>query len=186
MALIGGSIAHASGNGADRHLSSTAAATTQVTFKVVDCDGCTITVGNLKEGEHDGWTSKGKKVKDGTVTFAVPTSLTRGLSVQVRAPWEQAHLGYVTNAVFRYQDLKPGDKIGFDRAKVKSKASACWAGTDEDAVTLRLKARSGRQTTATSARSRGCRPPRSGSARWWRPTTASSPPRIIMPCRQLT
>ena len=140
MALIGGSIAHASGNGADRHLSSTATATTQVTFKVVDCDGCTITVGNLKEGEHDGWTSKAKKVKDGTVTFAVPTSLTRGLSVQVRAPWEKGTHA-VTNAVFRYQGLQPGDKIGFDRAKVKAKASACWAGTDEDAVTLRLKAR---------------------------------------------
>ena len=131
ISLIGGSIAHASDSGADRHQSSAGTATTQVTFKVVDCDGCTITLGNLKEGEHDGWTSKAKTVKDGRVTFAVPTSLTRGLSVQVRAPWEKG-TNVVTNAVFRYQGLEPGDKIGFDRAKQKSKASACWAGTDED------------------------------------------------------
>jgi hypothetical protein len=119
---------------------SSSAPTTQVTLKVDSCDGCTITLASYLQGSMDAWESTPKKVSDGSVTFRVPTDRTTGLSVEVRAPWEGA-TGYVTNAVFRYQGAQPGDKVGFTRARAATKASGCWAGTTDDAVTLKLKVR---------------------------------------------
>ena len=57
----------------------------------------------------------------------------------IRTPWE-GQTGYVTMAVFRYQGLIPGDRIGFNRARTMTKASGCWAGTSKQA-TLRIKVR---------------------------------------------
>ena len=117
-----------------------AASTTQLTLKVGSCEGCVVGVASYLEGSMDVWSPKPKKVKDGRVTFAVPTTRTTGLSVTVRAPWEGA-TGYVTNAVFRYRGVKTGTKVGFTQARKFTRASGCWAGTTDDAATMRLKVR---------------------------------------------
>ena len=70
----------------------------------------------------------------------VPTARTVGLSVMVRTPWE-GHTGYVTMVVFRYKGLAAGERIGFNRARTKKKASGCWAGTTEKRASLRFKVR---------------------------------------------
>ena len=90
--------------------------TTQLTLQVSDCDGCTIGVASYLQGSMDVWSAKPKKVKEGSVTFEVPTVQTTGLSITVRAPWEGA-TGYVTNVALRYQGQQPGDKIGFSAAR---------------------------------------------------------------------
>jgi len=117
-----------------------AAPTTELTLLVPDCDGCTIGVASYLQGSMDVWSADPRKVEDGSVTFAVPTARTAGLSITVRAPWEGA-TGYVTNVALRYQGQQPGDKVGFTAARASTRASGCWAGTTEDAVTIKVKVR---------------------------------------------
>lgn len=74
------------------------------------------------------------------MTFAVPTDRTLGLSMQVRTPWEGG-TGFVTNVVLRYQGFQTGDRIGFRAARASKRATACWAGTTEDALTMRVNVR---------------------------------------------
>jgi hypothetical protein len=62
------------------------------------------------------------------------------MSMVVSAPWE-GHIGYATTVAFRYGGEKAGNEIGFAEARQKTKGSACWAGTDEDAVTIPLTVR---------------------------------------------
>jgi hypothetical protein len=113
---------------------------TSLTLRVVGCDGCTFGVASYLEGSMDVWSAKPRKVKDGVVTFAVPTGRTTGLSVTVRAPWEGA-TGYVTNVALRYRGFQPGDKVGFTLARAARRASGCWAGTTDDATTMKVLVR---------------------------------------------
>jgi hypothetical protein len=109
-------------------------------LKVPDCEGCVVGVASFVLGSTDDWSAKPKKVQDGLVTFAVPTDRTDGLSITVRAPWEGA-TGYVTNVALRYKGKQPGDKVGFTAARAATRASGCWAGTDQSAATIKVKVR---------------------------------------------
>ena len=115
-----------------------AAPMTQLTLKVPACDGCTVGVASYLQGSMDVWSAKPKKVEGGTVTFAVPTAATAGLSITVRAPWEGA-TGYVTNVALRYKGQQPGDKVGFTAARASTRASGCWAGTTEDTAAIKVE-----------------------------------------------
>jgi hypothetical protein len=111
-----------------------------VTFKAPGCEGCRIRLHNAQWGEGDEvdiWQSKGKKVVDGRVTFAVPAGLTRGLSVVVGAPWEGT-VNHVTAVAFKYGTTETGDVITVDEAQTRKRGSACWGGTDARRSTLRL------------------------------------------------
>jgi len=118
---------------------------TTITFEVPDCEGCEV---GIMQGRWDPdakwgmrvWDGGQKTVEDGVVTFKVPTKRTEGMSMTVTAPWE-GHTGYVTTVVFRYGGEKAGNEIGFAEARKKTKGSACWAGTGEDAVTMPLTVR---------------------------------------------
>ena len=111
-----------------------------VTFKAPGCEGCRLRVYSAvwgDDGQPDVWTSKGKTVQDGRVTFAVPRGRTRGLSASVTAPWD-GHLGYVTHVAFKYGNTALGEVMTVERARDKQRASACWAGTGARRTTLRL------------------------------------------------
>ena len=90
-----------------------APARTKVTFTVDDCEGCEIqltsalgTIAEADAGEVDIWNSKTRTVRDGSVTFDIPTKRTWGMSVAVRAPWE-GFTGYRTTVAWRYNgDLR--------------------------------------------------------------------------------
>ena len=114
---------------------------TKVTFEVKTCEGCTVTLmqGN-DDPDHSYWSSREKKVRDGRVAFTFRTEHTHGMSVSVEAPWE-GNTGYLTLAAFRYKHEAPGDRVTFREARSKKRGSACWAGTDADAVTLPLRVR---------------------------------------------
>ncbi|HEU5036572.1 MAG TPA: hypothetical protein VFT70_06200 [Nocardioides sp.] len=122
-----------------------AVAKTTITFEVPGCDGCDL---QLMQARWDKkaqygikyWHSSEKTVEDGSVSWRVPSKHTQGLSMTVVAPWE-GHTGYVTTVAFRYGGEKPGDEVGFREARSKSRASACWAGTDADEVTIPLTVR---------------------------------------------
>lgn len=131
----------ASGMTADSQGATSRTAQTQlVTFKAPGCDGCRVTLHNARWGDGDDvdiWSSKGKKVKNGRVTFAVPAGLTRGLSVAVRSTWE-GRTNYVTHVAFKYGGTRTGEVVTVDEATTKQRGSACWGGTDRRRTTLRL------------------------------------------------
>ena len=117
-----------------------AAPTTVLTVNIRSCEGCEVTLVSYLDGYDDGWSEGPHTVHNGSAAFVVPTSRTAGLSAQVRTPWE-GQTGYVTMVVFRYKGLRPGDRIGFNRARSMTRASGCWAGTTDKKATLRFKVR---------------------------------------------
>ena len=136
LAFTGTSTAQASTSRAGEQVKTTA-----LTIAIRACEGCEVTLISYNDANpEDGWASDPHVVQNGKAAFVVPTERTVGMSVMVRTPWE-GHTGYATMMVFRYQGLVPGDRIGFNRARTMKKASGCWAGTNEKAVTLRFKVR---------------------------------------------
>jgi hypothetical protein len=113
--------------------------TTVVTFVAPDCNGCTLSLIHAT-WDDEFWESGTKTVRDGEVTFRVPTELTHGMSVAIRAPWEGA-TGYVTLVAFKYAGQETGDRVTFSEARHARKASACWAGTTTRSATIRLATR---------------------------------------------
>jgi hypothetical protein len=117
---------------------------TTITLEMPGCDGCEVQLMQARwksGGEHVRfWQTRTKAVEDGVVSYTVATKHTHGLSMTVVAPWE-GHTGYQTTVAFRYGGERPGDEIGFREARGKTKASACWAGTKADEVTLPITVR---------------------------------------------
>lgn len=114
---------------------------TELTLLMPGCEGCEITMASYNGGLVADWVSEPQLVTDGEVLVVVPSVETAGLSIQVRAPWD-GFIGYVTNVVFRYSGQSIGSRVGFKAARSKKWASGCWAGTVNDAVTLKVKTRS--------------------------------------------
>jgi hypothetical protein len=135
--LLGGVGVTAGSAGADGS-SSAAVSRTRLTFAVTGCEGCEFRLTQALNGRQNVWQSKGKVVTDGTVTWSVPTSRTRGLSVTVLAPWDGG-AGYVPTVVFRYAGERVGDAVTKAAARSKRRASSCWAGTTKEARTMRIR-----------------------------------------------
>jgi hypothetical protein len=145
-ALVAGLAVAAGSPAADASTPARAAvAKTTITFEMPGCDGCEVGLMQARWDRHAQygvryWDTGQKTVSDGTVSFTVPTKHTRGMSMTLTAPWE-GHTGYVTTVAFRYGGKQVGDEVGFAEARSKSKASACWAGTSADEVTIPLTVR---------------------------------------------
>ncbi|MBF4160917.1 hypothetical protein [Nocardioides acrostichi] len=112
---------------------------TKVTVKIAHCDGCTVHLVQAIEGEQDVWQSRVRDVVDGEAHFSVPVEHTAGMSLDFTAPWEN-HIGAVTTAAFHYPGHQVGDKVTKSDALGRSRASGCFAGTDQRHLTLRLRA----------------------------------------------
>ena len=113
------------------------APTTTLTLQVTGCNGCHLRLTQALNGRQKVWQSKQHTVKDGTVSWTVPTIRTHGLSITVLAPWDGG-AGYVPTVVFRYAAEKVGDHVTKAEARTKKRASSCWAGTTASAATLPL------------------------------------------------
>lgn len=113
---------------------------TRLTFTVDDCEGCEIQLVNALQTRRTDvqvWSTKVREVRDGKVTFRVPTKNTSGMSATVRAPWE-GQTGYATTVAWRYNGERVGDPITLEEAVTKRRASACWEGVRRRAVTVPL------------------------------------------------
>ena len=115
---------------------------TAVTFTVDDCEGCEIqlssalgTYAEADAGQVDFWSSRTRTVRNGSVTFDIPTKRTWGMSVDVKAPWE-GFTGYRTTLAWRYNGELQGDEVTLEEAVTKKKASACWEGVRSREVTV--------------------------------------------------
>lgn len=119
-----------------------AARTTTVTISAPTCEGCLVQGSQYRLDQPSakrGWSTKRGKVKNGTVSFTVPTRRTRGLAFTVHAPWEGL-TGYAAVVAVSYSGSKPGDVPTLEDVVTKQRATACWAGTGKSAVTLTMEA----------------------------------------------
>ena len=138
-ALLAGSLASvpAQAQSEDR----SAAARTTLTFTVDDCEGCEVQLVNARSTLDADvvhvWQSRTKEVRDGEVTFTIPTRRTWGMSATVVAPWE-GFTGYRTTVAWRYNGERVGDTVTLDEAVTKTKASACWEGVRSREVVVPL------------------------------------------------
>jgi hypothetical protein len=114
--------------------------TTKVTFETPGCAGCELQVLNGALRPENLWISRAKTVSTDSVKFRVPRPLTRGLSATVRAPWEGAP-PFTTTVVWRYGGHQVGDGVTFADARSRSRASGCWGGTGDAAVSVALTVR---------------------------------------------
>lgn len=92
-------------------------------------------------GDRSVWHSRVRKVRNGQVSFTVPTPRTRGLSLWVTPTWqltEPIGTGYVTMAAFRYARTVPGQQVSRETALSRKHGSMCFAGTDRSELTMRL------------------------------------------------
>ena len=136
LALLAGLVGLAAGTGAAA--AQAAVTNTTLTLTIANCEGCVVGLTSVMAADYeDLWSSKEKKVKNGEVSFKVPTDRTAGLSIGISPPWEAA-VPYETMVALRYQGYAPGDKVSYSDVKDAKRASGCWAGTTADAATLKV------------------------------------------------
>ena len=117
-----------------------AAPTTQLTLQVPGCDGCIVGVASYLQGSMDVWSAQAEEGEGRSGDLRGADRPDRRPQHHRAGAWEGA-TGYVTNVALRYKGQQPGDKVGFTAARAATKASGCWAGTTDDAVTIKVVAR---------------------------------------------
>jgi hypothetical protein len=111
-------------------------ATTALHLHFTGCDSCSVQLQTALNGKLHVWTSKQRPIgSDHTAVFHLRTSLTKGLSFVIRAPWE-GNTGAVENIVTRYSGHAVDSAISRDVARHAKQAEGCWAGTRLDSVRL--------------------------------------------------
>lgn len=112
---------------------------TDLTLVMPSCEGCVITLASV-DGINTPYFSAPATVTEGTVTITLPSARTAGLSVKVQPPYASTS-GPATYVVWRYNGKAIGNNVNFKAARGKVRASGCWAGTVNEAVTLTVKVR---------------------------------------------
>lgn len=122
---------------------ASASETTQVTLVVRGCEGCTVSMvralsadGDVTPSRPRYWEGGSGKVTNGRVSFSIPTGITSGVSFTISAPWE-GNTGSVSNIVLG-AGPEGGKGMTVNQAKGRKRATACWAGTGESEVTIRV------------------------------------------------
>jgi hypothetical protein len=141
---------------------------TELTLAVKGCEGCELRLTQALDGRMRVWQSKGKVVTEGTVTWNVPKSRTRGLSITVLAPWDGG-AGYVPTVTFRYAGENIGEAVTNAVARSKRHASSCWAGTTWDALTLPITVVRANSTSPSGEKIKTPRAFTSVTRRWEKP-----------------
>ena len=95
---------------------------------------------NAARHDENAWILPQRTVSGGSVRFAVPRPMTRGISATVVAPWEGT-TGYTTLVAFRYGGHTVGDHVSFTDARSRVHGSPCWAGTTKGTRTIQLTVR---------------------------------------------
>jgi hypothetical protein len=117
-------------------------AMTELTLDARFCEGCTFQLTQaLADPEAPGgvsvWHSDEVTVRGnhGEITFTVPKSRTRGMSITFDAPWE-GQLPGASTVVMGYQGHTNDPDVGVVEATNSKMGSACWAGTQADHIRI--------------------------------------------------
>lgn len=113
---------------------------TDLTLNIAKCEGCVVTLQSY-DGANSIFSTVPATVSEGSVTIRLPSARTAGMSVQIEPTWLTSTVPADTQVVWRYAGKAIGDSIGFKEARAKTRASGCWAGTVNEAVTLTVKVR---------------------------------------------
>ena len=112
---------------------------TDLTLLIARCEGCVITLLSY-DGVNPVYSSVPATVTGGSVTINLPSARTAGMSVRVergsprRWPSTQRRVALRGEAIARRDAASASRRRGRTR-----RASGCWAGTVNEAVTLTLK-----------------------------------------------
>lgn len=113
---------------------------TNLTLNIARCEGCVVSLLSY-DGANGIYETQPATVSSGSVTFTLPSARTAGMSVRIEPTWLTTSVAADTQVVWRYAGKAIGDAIGFKEARAKTRASGCWAGTVNEAVTLTVKVR---------------------------------------------
>ena len=128
--LAVGLVAAASASSAQAHPATAKAANTTVTIKVANCEGCQVYVSSVMAADYeDVWEGPGKSVRNGEVSFKVPTDRTAGMSIAIDTPWDGA-VPYQTLVALRYKGFKPGDQVSYSEINDATRASGVLGRND--------------------------------------------------------
>lgn len=110
---------------------------TKITFVVTGCDGCTMSANQYDRSTQSTFSSTSAKVTAGRVVFTVPTARTRGMyfAINTTPPAQIDAQPLVTTQVAGHA---PGSVVTRAQQIATRRASACWAGTNRSAVTIRV------------------------------------------------
>jgi len=114
---------------------------TKLVLRVQGCGGCSFQASSYYQDGVDvrTWSTRERTPDDrGRVTFLVPTDLTVGLSVAVRAPWER-RTDAVSQLVFKYGGDRPGDRVTVADARSSRLGNACYRGTQARRLVLGVR-----------------------------------------------
>lgn len=108
---------------------------TTITMNVTGCEGCTIQANQFVNGTTPAYESKSAVVTAGVATITVPTANTSGMyfSIQTAKPARIDALPLITTQV---KGHAAGTTLTRAQQIAGKKASACWAGTADAAVTI--------------------------------------------------
>ena len=113
---------------------------TDLTLNIARCEGCTVQLLSY-DGVNPGYSSQVATVTAGSVTITIPSEKTAGMSVRIVPTWLTAPVAADTQVVWRYAGEAIGAPVSFKAARSKKRASGCWAGTVNEAVSLTVKVR---------------------------------------------
>ena len=113
---------------------------TTITMSVSGCEGCTIIPATNPAGSSDIYNGPETKVSNGIATITVPTSQTAGMYFGILPSWK-SEINARTLIVFQYRGARVDGTLTKSQAMAFSKASACWAGTADDTVDIRVTVR---------------------------------------------
>jgi hypothetical protein len=123
---------------ASANASANATTTVTLTFVGQSCEGCVVTPQAFVPGKKGSYAAKSRAVKDGRVTFEVPTNRTRGMSFTINTP-RPAAIDALPIIVMQYQGADPGTRVTRAQVLRATSASPCWAGTDQAEVELQVR-----------------------------------------------
>lgn len=113
---------------------------TDLTLNIAKCEGCSVQLLSY-DGVNPPYVSQVATVTAGSVTIRIPSEETAGMSVRIVPTWLTTPVAADTQVVWRYAGEEIGAPVSFKTARSKKRASGCWAGTVNEAVSLTVKVR---------------------------------------------
>ncbi|MBK9739403.1 MAG: peptidoglycan-binding protein [Actinobacteria bacterium] len=112
---------------------------TTIVLKVSGCDGCVLTPRSVRQTTSGmtpylDWKGPALTVTDGGASFVIPTANTRGMSIEIAAPWASGDLGAVPLIALskgRPSEYDPSAREGVH----------CWKGTTASQAVLPINVR---------------------------------------------
>lgn len=130
----------------DVHISQ---AMTKLIFKVKSCPKCDIGLiwpTNVGSGDQAWKRNESKyartsgKVRNGRWSITIPTTWTKGMSINLHPPKYSPITNYWSNAVLQFKGRAPGETVGSTQAWQERAGSIAWEGTTARKATIHLQA----------------------------------------------